>query len=362
MKSVKIIFFAFVLASIGIISSATFSSVNAVQCNPNTQNGGCGSGNGCSCTDKAAIKLGDYSSCTCGPTGGQEACYHTICPVGYYCSGSGTSAYCKPATPKPVATTTPTNPCVESCTTQRTCVIAGNCAGGTQKLESTNRCNTGSPSKYWCVKRVCSQICSGTPTPTPTIPSSTWRPTPTTIPTPVPPTPGSSAKCVATEIYSPNWTPITTAEFYNVLPNSQVYFCVKGSTSSTGTVATPVATSATSCSQVCTPANSCLRLSDCINKGGTANNKDCDPSSAVKYTCSFKTCSTVCTGATPLATTASQVVNFDKARFTINGVLRLETTTVRPNTQDFCDLYTIPANTYNFKVQGEIHHPVYGWL
>lgn len=53
---------------------------------------------------------------------------------------------------------------------------------------------------------------------------------------------------------------------------------------------------------------------------------------------------------------------FDAGRFTINGVLRPETTIVRPNSNDFCDLYTIPANTYTFKIQGELHHTILGWL
>lgn len=53
---------------------------------------------------------------------------------------------------------------------------------------------------------------------------------------------------------------------------------------------------------------------------------------------------------------------FDSGRFTINGVTRTQTTVKRPNTNDFCDLYTIPANTYTFKVQGELHHATLGWL
>jgi hypothetical protein len=53
---------------------------------------------------------------------------------------------------------------------------------------------------------------------------------------------------------------------------------------------------------------------------------------------------------------------FDAGRFTINGVSRLKTTLKRPGTNDFCDLYTIPANTYSFKVQGEMHHVLLGWL
>ncbi len=53
---------------------------------------------------------------------------------------------------------------------------------------------------------------------------------------------------------------------------------------------------------------------------------------------------------------------FDAGRFTINGTMRPQTTLKRPNTNDFCELYTIPANTYNFKVQGELHHAKLGWL
>ncbi len=52
---------------------------------------------------------------------------------------------------------------------------------------------------------------------------------------------------------------------------------------------------------------------------------------------------------------------FDKARFKVNGVTRQETTLRRPGTSDFCDLYTIPQSTYNFRVVGELHHPTLGW-
>jgi hypothetical protein len=52
---------------------------------------------------------------------------------------------------------------------------------------------------------------------------------------------------------------------------------------------------------------------------------------------------------------------FDKARFTVNGVLRPEVTLRRPGTTDFCDLYTIPANVYSFSIQGEIHNTLLGW-
>lgn len=52
---------------------------------------------------------------------------------------------------------------------------------------------------------------------------------------------------------------------------------------------------------------------------------------------------------------------FTKARFTINNTLRPETTLRRPNTNDFCDLYTIPSNTYNFAIQGEVYHQTLGW-
>lgn len=53
--------------------------------------------------------------------------------------------------------------------------------------------------------------------------------------------------------------------------------------------------------------------------------------------------------------------SFDRARFTINGVLQPETTTVRPSSTDFCQLYTIPAGTTTFNVTAEIHHVTLGW-
>ncbi len=66
-------------------------------CDPSAgSDGGCGSGEGCSCRN---------GSCACGLTGGQQPCYHTICPVNYSCNGSGDGSYCSPNTP-----TSPNNP------------------------------------------------------------------------------------------------------------------------------------------------------------------------------------------------------------------------------------------------------------
>ncbi len=54
---------------------------------------------------------------------------------------------------------------------------------------------------------------------------------------------------------------------------------------------------------------------------------------------------------------------FTKARFTINGVLFPETSLVRPPLSfDFCQLYTVPANVYNFNVSAEIYHELGGWV
>lgn len=361
MKSVKIIFFAFILASIGIISSATFSSVNAVQCNPNTQNGGCGSGNGCSCTDKSAIKLGDYSSCTCGPTGGQEACYHTICPVGYYCSGSGISAYCKLATPKPETTTPTTSPCVETCTTTKTCLTDTQCTsiGGNNNSQAT-RCNKTAPSKYWCATKSCTTTCSPTATPTVIPTASPFPGTPTPSPVPVTPTPSPfiGAQCYSANMYSPNWTPITTSEFYNLLPNSQIYFCVTGNSNYVAPVSSPLPTATPVCTQSCSATTSCLPLNNCRSAGGTVGSV----CATGRYKCGLTTCTNTCTSVVSSTPIPTPYPKFDMARFTINGVLRPETTTIRPNTEDFCDLYTIPSNTYSFTVQGEIHHNVLGWL
>ena len=53
--------------------------------------------------------------------------------------------------------------------------------------------------------------------------------------------------------------------------------------------------------------------------------------------------------------------SFDRARFTINGVLQPETTAVRPTSTDFCQLYTIPATTTTFNITAQIHHVSLGW-
>ncbi|MBU1066232.1 hypothetical protein KKE60_00315, partial [Patescibacteria group bacterium] len=54
--------------------------------------------------------------------------------------------------------------------------------------------------------------------------------------------------------------------------------------------------------------------------------------------------------------------SFDKARFTINGVLRTEVTTKRPSTNEFYDEYTIPEDITTFTINAEIHHTTLGWF
>lgn len=68
-------------------------------CDPSSSDGrgGCSEGQGCSCTDKV-----NFLNCKCGPTGGQDPCFHTICPVNYSCKKSGVDAYCAP-NPRPSA-------------------------------------------------------------------------------------------------------------------------------------------------------------------------------------------------------------------------------------------------------------------
>jgi hypothetical protein len=54
--------------------------------------------------------------------------------------------------------------------------------------------------------------------------------------------------------------------------------------------------------------------------------------------------------------------SFDKARFTINGILRSEVTAKKPGGQEYYDEYTIPTGTVNFSVKGEIHHTQLEWI
>jgi hypothetical protein len=49
------------------------------------------------------------------------------------------------------------------------------------------------------------------------------------------------------------------------------------------------------------------------------------------------------------------------ARFTINGVLKPDTATKRPGTNDLCQNFAIPAATTTFNVNAQIHHTTLGW-
>jgi len=54
----------------------------------------------------------------------------------------------------------------------------------------------------------------------------------------------------------------------------------------------------------------------------------------------------------------------DRARFSINGIVRTAVTQKRPNTQEFYDEYTIPAGTTTFTISAELHHTdaTIGWF
>ncbi|OGM18061.1 hypothetical protein A2685_03070 [Candidatus Woesebacteria bacterium RIFCSPHIGHO2_01_FULL_37_10] len=53
---------------------------------------------------------------------------------------------------------------------------------------------------------------------------------------------------------------------------------------------------------------------------------------------------------------------FDKARFTINGVLKSEVTTKKSGTNEFYYEYIIPSGENGFTVKGELHHSSLGWI
>lgn len=52
---------------------------------------------------------------------------------------------------------------------------------------------------------------------------------------------------------------------------------------------------------------------------------------------------------------------FDKAKFTINTVEQTETTSKRPDSNDYCQSYTIPTGVTTFNVTAQIHHSTSGW-
>lgn len=53
--------------------------------------------------------------------------------------------------------------------------------------------------------------------------------------------------------------------------------------------------------------------------------------------------------------------SFDKAKFTINNVAQAETTTKRPNSNDYCQNYVIPTGGTTFNITAKIHHVTLGW-
>lgn len=326
MKKVRFLLLLFLsISSFVLIKPVNINAATPPYCTGDSP----GSQYSCSCNQTAYDNCRDFGtdcdSVNCQWTlrpGNQVDCYHTICPVGYMCTGSGPSAYCIP-NPGPTdicpsecrggsacgvgysaANGCSGNGVGGGCTINQVCCKANYCGGGggttdycivkTQVTECKqfDNCNGGSQGskcgtfvrngrvydKLECTYNKTTNICTPTPVPTITPPQT---PSPSHSPVPI------VAQCVSTRIYSPNWTEITPAGFYDLLPNSQVYFCTAGSST-----------------------------------GGA----------------------------------------FDKARFTINGVLRPETILKRPTSNDFCDLYTIPLGLYNFVVQGEVHHNSLGWL
>jgi len=63
-----------------------------------------------------------------------------------------------------------------------------------------------------------------------------------------------------------------------------------------------------------------------------------------------------CVGGAPIST------DFDKAQFMINSAILAETTTKRPNSDEYCQNYTIGATDSTVTVKAKIHHIVTGWV
>lgn len=58
----------------------------------------------------------------------------------------------------------------------------------------------------------------------------------------------------------------------------------------------------------------------------------------------------------------ASVGTFDRAQFKINGVLKPETTTKRPTSNDFCQSYTVLPTDTAISTQAKIHHATLGWF
>jgi len=125
--------------------------------------------------------------------------------------------------------------------------------------------------------------------------------------------------------------------------SSTVVFCSRTDTSGCGTSTTPPATTPPAISAACQD----------VKAYSTNNWTLLTPAvlSTLKAGDSVNFC----------VTGSASSGSFNKARFTINGSLLPETTTVRPGGTDFCQLYVIPAGATNFVVMAQINHITLGW-
>lgn len=143
------------------------------------------------------------------------------------------------------------------------------------------------------------------------------------------------------------------------------------------------------CNSVCTLDNQCLSSEVCYiptgNSSGNCRNPQCLTESSCVCTTPTAMCQDVkaydeswnqLTGAQLSQLIPDDEVRFcvagsassgtfDMARFTINGVLRPETTLRRPisgvDSDDFCEVYMIPEGVSNFTITAQIHHVSLGW-
>ncbi len=291
----------FVVFLFVFVSGLITSKFNIVNASYDVCNPACGAGQVCDCPEGSY----DWTNGHCmvqsqcmNVPAGQEPCDHTICPIGYVCNRSSSVSFCEPRSAD--ATSKPTG---YSCPpgTIHTC-------GTPAVMKCVNTQADCTFPKWFTGWQTGDEVPNCQQSYPNTGPGKQFCQTncacvaPTT-PRPTTPSPRPVTPVPATA--SPSPTPMTTAQCVN----TKVY------------------------------TNGWVELTPEAFKGLSAGIQ-------VYYCVNGVTNSNI----------------FDAGRFTINGVMRAETTVKRPNSNDFCDLYTIPANTYTFKIQGELHHTVLGWL
>lgn len=350
-------------------------SVSAQTCGGATA-GSCPSGQACSCNQTNYDNCRDLGTnctpeeinCHCeNDPADQEACYHTICPVGYSCVGSGPSSYCEKITSggggscswsqvncppdwtrggEVISVSCGTTYCPQPGTAQ---VNTGCCGDGKYDENGEWFCGNGQITTYNCCPPGSPWTCSTTQGGIITVLNQPSNPQ--NCGEDVYISHANTNQVYRTYKYCDGYENVETNKCDGEIISVTEYYvqttcqdmvttckCAPPQTPTTSPTPTPI-TSA-QCNDV--KAYTTNWLAHSLGTLSQLKAKD------QVYFCAR--------GSTNLGT-------FDKAQFTINGNLRPETAVARPETtNEFCDFYTIPENVYSFNIQARVNHTTLGWV